>query len=276
LIPPQPPRRPKPTKRFERAMPNDLWQIDATQVKLAGGERAWIVDILDDHARYLLAALAALQLGGAQAWACFVAAAAEHGLPRQLLSDNGSYFTGRLLGFEANFERRLGEVGVELICAAPAHPETLGKLERFHRTLKEWLADERPASDLAQLQLLLQRFRRHYNEERPHQGIGDRTPAERYSPTPTPVEPLGELTLADQQQPHYPARAIVRNVSSNGMIAFQNMRIGVGRRFAGANLRVAPLGDLIHIYYGPDLVRVAAVDRRRKYQPQKTGRPRRR
>jgi transposase InsO family protein len=179
LVAPQPPRRPKPILRFERAVPNDLWQIDATQVKLADGERAWIVDVLDHHARYPLAALASLRLTGAPAWACFVAAAAQHGLPRQLLSDNGTYFTGRLLGFEADFERRLAEVGVELICAAPAHPETLGKLERFHRTLKEWLHDEGPASSLEQLQVLLDRFRKHYNDERPHQGIGDVTPAER-------------------------------------------------------------------------------------------------
>ena len=276
LIAPQPPRRPKPTRRFERPVANDLCQIDATQVKLAGGERVWIVDVLDDHARYLLGALASERLTGAPAWACFVAAAAQHGLPRQLLSDNGTCFTGRLLGFEADFERRLAAVGVELICAAPAHPETLGKLERFHRTLKEWLHDEGPAADLEQLQVLLDRFRKHYNQERPHQAIGDLTPAERYRPTPTPVEPLGELTLADQQQPRYPARALVRNVSSNGMIAFQGMRIGGGRRYAGANLRLVPLGELVHIYYDSELVRVAALDRSRYYQPQTTKRTRRR
>ena len=276
LVVPQLPRRPKPTRRFERAVPNDLWQIDGTQVKLAGGERVWIVDVLDDHARYLLAALASERLSGAPAWACFVAAAAQHGLPRQLLSDNGTCFTGRLQGFEADFERRLGEVGVELICAAPAHPETLGKLERFHRTLKEWLQDEGPASDLEQLQRLLDRFRSHYNQERPHQGIGDHTPAERYWPTRLPEQPLGELTLADQQQPRYPARALVRNVSSNGMIAFQGMRIGVGRRYAGANLRLVPLGELVHIYHGNELIRVAALDRSRYYQPQATRRTRRR
>lgn len=275
LVAPQPPRRAKATRRFERAAPNDLWQIDATQVKLAAGERVWVVDVLDDHARYLLAALASERLTGAPAWACFVAAAAEHGLPRQLLSDNGACFTGRLLGFQADFERRLSEVGVELICAAPAHPETLGKLERFHRTLKEWLHDQGPASDLNRLQRLLDRFQSHYNQERPHQGIGDLTPAERYWPTRIPVEPLGELTLADQQPASYPARAIVRNVSSNGMIAFQNMRIGVGRRYAGANLRVVPHGELAHIYYGNELVRVAALDRSRKYQRQGTGRTRR-
>ena len=67
---------------------------------------------------------------------------ARYGLPRQLRSDNGLIFTGRLCGLQAAFERRPTEAGVELINAAPAHPQTLGKLERFHRTLKEWLAEE--------------------------------------------------------------------------------------------------------------------------------------
>jgi transposase InsO family protein len=79
----------------------------------------------------------------------------------------------------SKYRRRLAEVGLELICAAPAHPETLGKLERLHRTLKEWQHDEGPASDLEQLQLLLDRFRSYYNEQRPHQGTGNLTPAER-------------------------------------------------------------------------------------------------
>ena len=103
LVAPRRPRRPTAGKRFERELPNDLWQIDGTQVALAAGERVWVVDVLDDHARYLLAALAATSLSREPAWACFVVAAAQHGLPRQLLSDNGSYFTGRLLGFEADF-----------------------------------------------------------------------------------------------------------------------------------------------------------------------------
>jgi Integrase core domain len=214
-------------------------------------------------------------LTGAPAWACFVAAAAQHGLPRQLLSDNGTCFTGRLQGFEADFERRLAEVGVELICAAPAHPETLGKLERFHRTLKEWLADQEPASDLEQLQTSLDRFRTHYNQERPHQGIDDHTPAERYWPMQVPVEPRGEHPRAPPPQPPHPPRPIVRNVSSNGMIAFQNMRIGVGRRYAGANLRLVPLGELVHIYYDSELIRIAALDRSRYYQPQATNPARR-
>jgi transposase InsO family protein len=165
LVAPQPPRRVKARRRFERELVNDLWQIDATQVALAGERPAWVVDIVDDHARFLLAALAVDSLSGEAAWACFVAASSAYGVPRQLLSDNHLSFTGRLYGLEVAFERKLAEVGVELINAAPAHPQTLGKLERFHRTLKEWLADEGPALDLERLQLLLDRFRAYYNGE---------------------------------------------------------------------------------------------------------------
>ncbi len=89
-------------------------------------------------------------------------------------------FTGRLVGFTVEFERSLAELDVEFIHSRPYHPQTLGKLERFHRTLKEWLADQGPAWDLAHLQELLDGFRFHYNHQRPHQGIGDATPAERF------------------------------------------------------------------------------------------------
>jgi transposase InsO family protein len=262
LVAPQPPRRRPAKKRFERPLANDLWQIDATQVKLEGGERVWVIDIVDDHARFLLAADAYAALSGETVWACFVAASAAHGLPRQLLSDNGTYFTGRLHGVEVAFERRLSEVGVELICAAPAHPETLGKLERFHRTLKEWLHDEGPANTLEQLQALLDRFRSHYNQERPHQGIADLTPAERYLPT----APLGELTLADEDEPLYAKHAIVRKVGPHGDVGYDGLTIGLGRRWANARVHIDHVDQLIHIYHGNELIRSLLPDRSRIYQ----------
>jgi len=108
LVAPQPPRRRKATKRFERELANDLWQIDGTQVKLASGEPVWVIDCLDDHARFLLAALAVEGPTGEAAWACFVAASAAYGLPRQLLSDNHLSFTGRLFGVRAQARRDRG------------------------------------------------------------------------------------------------------------------------------------------------------------------------
>lgn len=266
LVSAQPPRRRKALKRFEREVPNDLWQIDATQVLLADGKEAWIVDCLDDHARFCLGALACERPTGEAAWACFSAAAAAYGLPRQLLSDNGSIFTGRFLGVEVAFERRLADVGVELINSAPAHPQTLGKLERLHRTLKEWLSDERPARDLAELQALLDRFQTHYNEERPHQGINDQTPGERYAAGWAGKGARAAPVPAAEAEPSYPPRALVRKVASNGVFCYRRAYINIGMRYAGARVAIVEEGELVHVYYGSELVRSLAPDSTKRYQ----------
>jgi transposase InsO family protein len=264
LVAAQPARRRRADKRFERPCPNDLWQIDATRVGLAGGGPAWIVDCVDDHARFLLAARACEGPTGEAAWRCFLAASAGYGLPRQLLSDNHTSFTGRLFGVTVEFERRLAGLGVQLINARPSHPQTLGKLERFHRTLKEWLADEGPPPSLDELQALLDRFRVHYNEERPHQGIADQTPSERYHGPPGRAH-LGRPN--DPERSPYPAHAIVRTVRSTGVLTYQRLGINIGRRFAGARVRILEVGELIHVYHGDELVRTLAPDRSRRYQP---------
>jgi transposase InsO family protein len=266
LVAPQPPRRHPARKRFERELANDLWQIDGTPVKLADGRAAWVLDCLDDHARFLLAAHACPSPSGEAAWACFAQASSAYGLPRQLLSDNHLSFTGRLFGIEVAFQRRLAQVGVELINAAPAHPQTLGKLERFHRTLKEWLADEGAALDLEHLQLLLDRFRQHYNGERPHQGIGNATPAERYLPAPLQRAPLGEHAPAERGSRPEPPAAGLRRVSPSGIVRYHGLAIIVGRRYAGAYVQVAEIGQLIQIRRGEELVRALVPDRRKPYQ----------
>jgi hypothetical protein len=135
-------------------------------------------------------------------------------------------------------------------------------LERFQRTLKEWLAEEGPALDLEHLQLLLDRFRQHYNGERPHQGIGNATPAERYRPGPPAAAPLAEQALAerDRSRAEPPATA-VRMVSPSGIVRYQGLAIIVGRR-----LQVTEIGQLIQIRLGEELVRVLVPDRGRPYQ----------
>jgi len=266
LVAAQPARRRKADKRFEREVPNDLWQIDATQVALADGTAAWVVDCLDDHARLCLCALACERPTGDAAWACFSAAAAAYGLPRQLLSDNHLSFTGRLFGVEVAFERKLAEVDVELLNAAPAHPQTLGKLERFHRTLKQWLCDEGPALDLEHLQLQLDRFRAHYNEERPHQGIADLTPLERYAAGWAETGARAAPVFAHALEPSYPPRAIVRTVASNGVFRYAGSSINIGMRYAGARVAIVEQGALVHVYYGDELIRSLAPDPSRRYQ----------
>lgn len=267
LVAARPPRRGKATKRFEREIANDLWQIDATRVLLVDDTEVWVVNVLDDHSRYLLAALAGPAATGDLAWDAFEIAASRFGLPRQVLSDNGLIFTGRLHGTEVAFEVSLKDLGVELINSAPYHPQTLGKLERFHRTMKEWLHDEGPPETLEHLQELLDGFRFHYNRRRPHQGIGDVTPAERYGVTP--IDP-DEIEFPDPDQmtePAYPPDAYVRKVGATGNIGWRGKLVQVGSRYARAQVRVVEVDRLVHIYHGDALIRVLTIDPDRYYQP---------
>jgi hypothetical protein len=134
------------------------------------------------------------------------------------------------------------------------------------------LADERPARDLPGLQALLNRFRGHDNLERPHQGIDDLTPAERYrlgfelvhgTPPPAAPAPANDETAS---APSYPPRTILRKVSRNGELGFRAMAIQVGSRWNGATLRVIEVGELIHIYHGEILVRALVPDRTQRVQ----------
>ncbi len=190
----------------------------------------------------------------------------------QVLSDNGLIFTGRLHGSEVAFEVSLKDLGVELINSAPYHPQTLGKLERFHRTVKEWLHDEGPAETLEHLQELLDGFRFHYNRRRPHQGIGDATPAERYGVAPinpdvTRISDSGEVT-----EPAYPPGAYVRKVAETGTIGWRGKLVYVGANYATANVRVIEVDRLVHIYHGDDLIRALTIDPDRRYQRKQGGR----
>jgi transposase InsO family protein len=266
LVALRPPRRPKALKRFEREVSNDLWQIDATRVRLSNRRTAWVLDAIDDHSRYLLAAVAAWSPTGEAAWDCFELAASRYGLPRQVLSDNALSFTGRLHRVEVEFERSLKELGVSLINSGPYHPETLGKLERFHKTLKAWLADEGPPYDLDHLQELLDGFRHHYNRERPHQGIGNLTPAERFI-FRSPVAEAVSTGVDDRGEPVYPPRALVRKVTSVGNIGYLGIQITIGRRWAHGRVRILPVGNLVHIYYGEELIRVVALEPGARYAP---------
>ncbi len=266
LVALQPPRRRRFDKRFERQVSNDLWQIDVTETRLASRTKAFIVDTIDDHSRLLLAALAVAAPTGEAAWDCFEEAAGRYGLPRQVLSDNGLCFTGRLHGVEVEFERSLAELGVELINSGPYHPQTLGKLERFHKTLKQWLSDEGPPQDFPHLQELLDAFRHHYNSERPHQAIGEFTPAERYGGVPLPEPSTRRVLPPTLQEPTYPPHSILRKVNRVGCLTFRGYKINVGVRWTGAVVRVIPVGELVHVYWGEQLVRVLSIDPAVTYQ----------
>ena len=192
LIVPEPRKRPRSSYvRFEAGQPNELWQSDFTHWRLADDTEIEIINWLDDHSRYLLACQAVGRVSGDDAVSTFLAAVAEHGPPAATLTDNASVYTARFTGGRNAFEYVLAYLGVRQKNGAPGHPQTQGKIERFHQTLKRWLERQPRATTLVELQAQLDRFRTDYNDHRPHRATGRTTPAEAYRAIPkaTPAGP---------------------------------------------------------------------------------------
>jgi transposase InsO family protein len=259
------PHKAPPSKghRFEFALANGAWQIDATQWALVGGETVWVMDVLDDHSRLLVAAVACHGPTAAAAWEAFSAGVARFGLPARVMSDNGTCFTARFHATkgEADFERNLRSLGITHLLSSPGHPQTCGKLERHHQTLKAWL-ETRPATTLAELQGHLDDYQHFYNHDRPHSALAGATPFERWSTADTD-HPGDPITAAP--------RAALRTVSRLGRLNWDAHGIGIGAEHAGQELLVIARGLDVTIYGPTGTVRELTIDPTRFYQP--SGKP---
>jgi transposase InsO family protein len=184
LVTPEPHKRPRSSWiRFEASAPNEVWQSDFTHWRLADGAEVEIINWLDDHSRYLLACTAFPRVSGDDVVATFTAAGDAHGWPAATLTDNGAVYTSRFTGGRDNFEYLLAWLGIRQKNGSPGHPQTQGKIERFHQTLKRYLSQRPAANNLASLAAQLDAFRLAYNEQRPHRAVGRATPGEAYRAT---------------------------------------------------------------------------------------------
>jgi transposase InsO family protein len=276
FVTPQPRKRPKSSyRRFQADLPNERWQADATHWALADRRgrvlrEVEIINILDDHSRLDVASDAYPTATGADAVRSFRKGFRRHGIPASVLTDNGAIFTGKpRRGGRVALETELGILGVKAIHSRPYHPQTCGKVERFHQTQKKWLAAQPPAATIADLQRQLDAFRRYYNTVRPHRALGRATPAEANAARPK-AAPTGPII-----DPHYRVRT--DRVDTSGVVTLRhNSRlhhIGLGR--ARARTRVTMLIDDLHIRVldadTGELIRDLVLDPNRDYQP--TGRP---
>jgi len=256
----QPEKRPRASwRRFEWPRPNDAWQIDATRWALRSGREVWVMDILDDHSRLSIAARVCDGPTGDAAWDAFCDGVSRHGTPAHVMSDNGTCFTGRFLsGGEAAFERDLRTLGVRHLLSSPAHPQTCGKLERWHQTLKKWLRAQPLARTHRDLQSQLDDFADFYNHDRPHRALAGDTPSERWaaSQSATPGPPLPAVPNAS-----------LHTVQTNNLISWSRHRIAVGPGLAGTQLLVIARGDNLAVFGPTGLIRRLSVDRSRNYQP---------
>jgi transposase InsO family protein len=260
MVVPQPEKRPKSSwRRFEWPRPNDAWQIDATMWALADNREIWVMDVLDDHSRVLVAARVCEQPTTAAAWEALTYGISDWGMPAHVMSDNGMCFTSRFTtGGENDFERALRGLGIRHIRSTPGHPQTCGKLERSHQTTKRWLAAIGPADTPEALQAQLDEWRHRYNTERPHKAAGGRTPQERWHATDR-AEPLGALPL--------PATTGLRRVSPAGTIAWDGYIIGVDSRRAREHVLVVARDLELTIHGRGGILRQLTIDPERRYQP---------
>ena len=182
LVRPEPGKRPKASyTRFEASPPDELWQSDFTHWPIATVPGAVAVSRLDDRSRNPLHARAFATVTMDDVQAAFLQACAEHGIPARTLTDNGTVYTTRpISATPGRFERTLALMGVRQSNGRPCHPQTQGKIERYHRTLKQWLSARPPASSIDELNEQLAELQHVYNEERPHRALGRRTPGEAY------------------------------------------------------------------------------------------------
>jgi len=189
FVTPQPHKRPKGSYlRFAAEQPNERWQADITHWRLADDTAIEILNLLDDHSRYCLDSHTRRVFNSPDIDRRFRRAAKTFGNPASLLTDNGAVFTGRSRGHgRVALEVTLHERGISFRHSRPYHPQTCGKVERFHQTLKKWLQQQPPAPTTAQLQAQLDTFRRYYNQVRPHRALDRRTPAQAYAARPKAV-----------------------------------------------------------------------------------------
>ena len=267
FVTPQPQKRPWSSwHRFDAEQPNERWQADTTHWQLADGTPVEILNLLDDHSRLALACVPRRTITGPDAVHAFHDAFLRWGIPASVLTDNAAVFTGLpRLGGRVALEIELGRLGVRFDHSRANHPQTQGKVERFQQTEKNWLDAQPPANTIAGLQRQLTRFRRYYNEVRPHRAVDRRTPWEAYTARP-------KATAAGPNiDPH--CRVRHDRVDKAGTVTLRyNSRLhhlGVGRLHAGT--RVTLLIDDLHIRvtdrHTGELLRELTLDPSRDFQP---------
>ncbi len=177
LITPEPHKRPRSSfVRFEAQLPNETWQVDATPWQLADGTSVELLNLEDDHSRLFLNSTAFATIKAVDVVKVFYSASNRFGLPASLLSDNAAVFTAKSRGGKVLLELELERLGIDFKHSSPYHPQTCGKVERLHQTLKRFLRKQTPAASLDELQFQLDAFRDYYNHRRPHRALNRQTP----------------------------------------------------------------------------------------------------
>jgi transposase InsO family protein len=265
LITPEPHKRPRSSFiRFQAELPNEMWQMDATHWPLADGTDVEVLNLEDDHSRLFLGSVAFATVKAADVVQVFHEAAQQYGYPASCLSDNGAVFSGKSRKGKVLLESELERLGIQGKHSTPYHPQTCGKVERLHQTLKKYLAQQAPAQSLGHLQLQLDAFRGYYNNVRPHRALNKKTP----------LFAFNARLKARPQAPQVPTHFRVRHdrIDSSGRVTLRYLsrlrHIAVGRAHKNQRVRLLIADAEVHVIDDNGvLLRQLTLDPTRDYQP---------
>ena len=253
-------RRDRKWKRWERGVAMELWQMDVVGgFVLADGRRVKALTGVDDHSRYCVSAYLMVRETSRNVCDGLAAALRTHGVPGQILTDNGKVFTGRFNTppVESLFDRVCRENGIEHLHTQPRSPTTTGKIERFHRAIRTEFRTDRVFADLATAQAELDAWVTDYNHHRPHQALDMATPASRFlNPEPARVAVL--------RAPAGPGRPgpggsdgtwVTRRASAVGVVCVSWQQVCLGIAAAGRPIDVWVTDQVLQFYDGDQLLR---------------------
>lgn len=252
FVHPDPSKAPKHAHlRFTAERANECWQLDDTGWALADGTEVKVLNVLDDHSRLLVASVAFPSCTGAAALGAVAAAAVVLGWPERILSDNAKAFRHTLAD-------ALAAMGIAARRSRPHHPQTNGKVERFHDTLKKWLRRQPRAHTLEALQAQLDAFRHLYNHGRPHRSLGRRFPAVVWTSAPK---------SGPADRPLVAATELHQVVVNRGAVkAGHRYTIAVGSLHDGREALVVITGTNCHVFVEGRRVRQLRLDPTRRHQ----------
>ena len=271
FITPQPHKRPRSSyTTFEATLPNETWQSDVTFFELKNATKVEVVNFLDDFSRVCVASKVLGTTTAPDIVAILYEAGSAWGLPASLLTDNGCIYTAAHRHGYSAMESELFHLGIDYKHSRPYHPQTCGKVERFHQTLKKFLRKQPPAATIAELQAQVDRFVAYYNEVRPHRAKGRKTPRSAFD-------------SRDKARPTTRGGSFSREVrvrhdriDRHGVVTIRYKsklhHIGMGRALAGTRIVLLVAGRHIRVIdRDGQPLRDFELDPTRNYQPQSLG-----
>lgn len=267
FVTPQPQKRPKSSYiRFEASLPNECWQSDVTFFELRDGTKVEILNFLDDFSRVFVASKVLATTRSPDVVQTLYEAGGAWGLPAALLTDNGCIYTAAYRGGYSAMESELFALGITYKHSRPYHPQTCGKVERLHQTLKKFLKKQPRASSIAELQAQVDSFVAYYNDVRPHRAKGRKPPRVAFE---------SRAKAAPREVTHTVSKELrVRHdrIDRHGSVTIRYKsklhHIGMGRALKGARVILLVAGRQIRVLDEQGgLLRELILDPSRDYQP---------